>query len=112
MDFPEIHSYYLVPIRYRSKNNPWIDFLVITSEDCAPQVKNSMFKAIDAYYQGDFDEYPDAVEHYLGDVECVPFAVMYRDGENFSANYMKEWNKTLDTIEVITGRKIESASLF
>ena len=111
MDFPNIHVHNVIPIRYRSRNNPWIDFVVIAAKDYETQVEKSIFEAIEAYWNGDYNNYADVVEDHL-DGWSIPYMVMYRDSENMSPDYETQWTNIMNMIEVLTDKKIKYVSLF
>ena len=106
MNFPEIHVSKLVPIRWFSHTNYWMDVVIFVPENFKYGAKLLVNAAIEAYWNEEFKCYGDAIEAYLDDAGII-YAIIYHDSEDMSEEYEQEWDNFIDSISAITGKEVE-----
>lgn len=86
-----------VGTRYYSTMNPWIDFAVYAPKNAVPHITKRIREAMNAYWEGEFDTYGDALEHALRNT--VVF-IVYHDADNEDDAYEAAWEAMLAETEI------------
>jgi len=86
--------------RFFSQMNPWIDFVVLydPSEYDRGYICKTVEKALDAFWDGEYECYGDAVEVELMSAGIVKYMMVYHDSEDESAEYEEQWEKWIKDI--------------
>ena len=106
MNIPEIRVSKLVPIRWYSQTNYWMDAVIFVPENFKYGAMQLVNSAIEAYWNDEFETYGDAIEQYLTNAGII-YAIIYHDSEDISDEYEQEWDNLIDSISAIIGKEVE-----
>lgn len=81
-----------VGVRYYSTMNAWIDFVVYAPETAIQHVTKAIRKAMNAYWEGEYDCYGDALENALKNTTAF---IVYHDADNEDDEYERAWEAML-----------------
>lgn len=104
MFLPDISADKFTAIRYYSELNPWIDFVVFVEKDREDEAMEKLQMAIDAYWDGHFECYGDAVHDILHEAK-IPYILSSHDPDDESDEYSWWWRVHMARIEQEMGMK-------
>ena len=94
MFIPDISCHKMKAIRYFSKTNKWLDFVILVDESIFRQACVLAQQAIDSYWDGHYECYGDALNYYLGQLNA-PYILIAHDCDNETDEYEDWWRKIL-----------------
>ena len=86
-------------IRWFSEMNPWLDVVVVVSDDDAQDAYAAVEAACDEFWDEDNQMcYGDLIDLHLEDYGVKPLWMIYHDDGREDDEYEEQWEKMLDGV--------------